>query len=84
MLKKQKLYKRIRRNFMNIEDFLKKFNEDTEFKQNLFKHVEKIQKKRCAIDLKEHKKDLSSLEDNLLLALIGNSISPTKKGIKLK
>ena len=34
MLKKQKLYKRIRRNFMNIEDFLKKFNEDSEFKEN--------------------------------------------------
>ena len=46
MLKKQKLYKRIRRNFMNIEDFLKKFNEDSEFKENLFKHVKEIQKKR--------------------------------------
>jgi hypothetical protein len=69
---------------MNIEDFLKKFNEDIKFKEDLLKHVEKIQKKRYAIDLKEHQKNLSSLEDNLLLALIGNSISPTKKGIKLK
>lgn len=69
---------------MNIEDFIKHFDRNEEFKLDLLKYAEEIHKNRLSTNLSEHKKNLSSLENNLLLALISNEIYPVKKGIHLK